>query len=797
MNCSAEGSLRSAIRPGPPRAAAIICATMMLMAVAGATGHDTSLYPQSLLGNAPQLLSDRAVEDWVASELAAKLNLRRGDTLAVTGPPQRIGGWSAYSIRRSIDGVPAAHEDARLLIAPGRRPAHLFGKQLDIPAPTRREPSLEVSDALAAAAVADTDASSARLVYMPLANTLKLSYEVEVSSSKDMVGSERLYVDAQTGAVVARLPLVHGALQRRVYDHASACRSAGVRRPMNAWQSLRLLVETGSSHLARSEGTVPTGDYGVDGLYDLMGELHAFFSAVLGMDSFDGRGATMRSFASVRYHSVAPELPQCVGNGFNASWFETMGVAIFPHRIREFPEVIGHEFGHAVVSHGSRLVYKDEPGALNESIADALGVAFRAWIETGGQLDSPVRDEVWTLRSANAVERDMQNPNRINNLPNHYRDYRFMGQLDNGGVHINSSILNQAFYLLAAGGRHPDSPAGPRVQGIGIAKAAAIFGRAGFNILVPNSDFRDARYAFALVAEILYGQNSEEWVATHMAMDAVGIPGHWSSPSAGPVAVAETARETPTGVTPEAHPPTSPAAPATRERQAASDTTPSQPRQVPMPIREEPDEVAPEPDGTTPPSPAPTGGGHSEPPPASKSETPPPTTETAHKSETPWTTISIAIVLLLMLAALLLVVAAARQRRVLQSRTTAVQPRHNAPVITRPPAPSHFGVLRLIGGSLGIHLNRADLESSEGFVIGRASELCHAQVSDPTVSRRHVRCRLVDSALFVEDLNSRAGTILSGTALKPFNPTKLRQGDTLNIGGLTFVHTKGSRRNKQ
>ncbi len=69
----------------------------------------------------------------------------------------------------------------------------------------------------------------------------------------------------------------------------------------------------------------------------------------------------------------------------------------------------------------------------------------------------------------------MQNPRRSHNLPNHYSDYRFLRNEDNGGVHINSSILNQGFYLLAAGGRHPDYPQGPQVSGIGRAKAINIF----------------------------------------------------------------------------------------------------------------------------------------------------------------------------------------------------------------------------------------------------------------------------------------------------------------------------------
>lgn len=157
-------------------------------------------------------------------------------------------------------------------------------------------------------------------------------------------------------------------------------------------------------------------------------------------------------------------------------------------------------------------------------------------------------------------------------LPNHYSDYRFMRD-DQGGVHINSSIINQGFYLLAARGRHPDIPAGPEVQGIGVERALKIFGRAGFNLLTPNADFQDARYAFALAAEILYGARSKEWVATHSAIDAMGIPGNWDRPP-DPVRVQEL-----------------PANPDEEELSDPIPEAPSQPRpedpEDPEPIRED------------------------------------------------------------------------------------------------------------------------------------------------------------------------------------------------------------------
>jgi Zn-dependent metalloprotease len=49
----------------------------------------------------------------------------------------------------------------------------------------------------------------------------------------------------------------------------------------------------------------------------------------------------------------------------------------------------------------------------------------------------------------------------------------YTGSWDNGGVHINSSIMNHAFYLLAEGGTNAESRV--TVPGIGRRNAELIF----------------------------------------------------------------------------------------------------------------------------------------------------------------------------------------------------------------------------------------------------------------------------------------------------------------------------------
>lgn len=773
----------------------------------------------------------RAVADWITDHLPATLNLEPSDSLTMSGSPRHLGDWVSYAVRRSVSGIPVVSHESRLLVNPKHGQYRWLGNQPPLAHVSRTWPELTSTEALNLATRFGKSLSAPRLVYRANGGLLTLNYEVDLHPNADRSRAERLYIDSRTGAIVDRLPLVHHAAQRRVYDHASACRSARVRSPVGPKRSFRLLSKTISDHLSRSEESGPSGNTEVEAVYNLLGQLHEFFEEVLELDSYDGRGGTLHSIVRVRFHDSRPEIPQCVGDGFTAFWVETARTAVFPRQVSRLPEVIGHEFGHALISNGSRLIYKHESGALNESIADAIGITFRTWLDSHQDLEAPIPDHVWKLRSEGGVIRDIQDPRRVNNLPNHYLDYRHLGKVDHGGVHVNSSILNQAFYLLAQGGRRPGSSWGPEVEGIGISKAVKIFGQAGLNTLTPNSDFRDARYAFALVAEVLYGQDSAEWVATHTAMDAVGIPGYWARPPSDPEATTHTSsrQDAETSELPPS-PPAGPDAgggpgtdqqaepaedqngpiPPGKKQDSATDArqdapppgpvveTPPMPEEKPptgpatsMPERQSPPgpvQATPEPaetpaDDETPDPPSeidvvrqpPTSRTESRPMPSKADPPASPPAETAQSSVRPVTIWALAIVLLLFAIALHMVRSAARRRP--------------AKVAPTPAAVHTYGLLRSPDGAVAIPLGNALLKSKEGLVIGRSSQVCHAQIKDPTVSRRHLRCRIARGDLMVEDLNSAAGTLVDGTRIKPFRPVKLRLRQPLTLGATSLTLT--------
>ena len=118
--------------------------------------------------------------------------------------------------------------------------------------------------------------------------------------------------------------------------------------------------------------------------------------------------------------------------------------------------------------------------------------------------------------------RSMSNPDAFGD-PDHYST-RFTGSEDNGGVHINSAIPNQAFYLAIEGGTNRTS--GLSVQGVGSANREQIekvFYRAFTQLLNAGATFSTARAATIQAARDLYGNGSAAERAVSEAWTAVGV----------------------------------------------------------------------------------------------------------------------------------------------------------------------------------------------------------------------------------------------------------------------------------
>jgi thermolysin len=185
-------------------------------------------------------------------------------------------------------------------------------------------------------------------------------------------------------------------------------------------------------------------------------------------------------------------------------------------------DIVAHELTHAVTDYSSRLVYRNESGALNEAFSDIIGTSVEFRYQTPGsglrQADYLVGEDI--IRPGG--NRSMADPASFGD-PDHY-SRRYTGTEDNGGVHINSGIANHAFYLAIEGGVNRTS--GLRVTGVGAANREQIekvFYRAFALMLPSTATFSTARAATIQAARDLYGANSAAERAVTEAWTAVGV----------------------------------------------------------------------------------------------------------------------------------------------------------------------------------------------------------------------------------------------------------------------------------
>jgi bacillolysin len=185
-------------------------------------------------------------------------------------------------------------------------------------------------------------------------------------------------------------------------------------------------------------------------------------------------------------------------------------------------DIVAHELAHGVIEYTSSLIYMNESGALEEAFSDIIGTAVEFTFQQPGS---------GPLRADYLLGEDVVRPNGFRSMadpgifghPDHY-DIRFTGTVDNGGVHINSSIANHAFYLAIEGGTNRTS--GLQVQGVGAANRQQIenlFYRAFTELLPSNATFSIARVATIQAARDLYGVNSNAERAITQAWNAVGV----------------------------------------------------------------------------------------------------------------------------------------------------------------------------------------------------------------------------------------------------------------------------------
>ena len=185
-------------------------------------------------------------------------------------------------------------------------------------------------------------------------------------------------------------------------------------------------------------------------------------------------------------------------------------------------DVTAHELSHGVTEFTSNLIYQGESGALNESFSDMMGTSVEFFYQPAGsgpmRADYLIGEDVVTPGGI----RSMANPAAFGD-PDHY-SRRATGPQDNGGVHTNSAIGNQWYYLAIEGGTNRTSGLG--VTGVGSANREQIervVYRAFTQLMPANATYSTARAVTIQAATDLYGASSAATRAVTQAWAAMGV----------------------------------------------------------------------------------------------------------------------------------------------------------------------------------------------------------------------------------------------------------------------------------
>ena len=317
---------------------------------------------------------------------------------------------------------------------------------------------------------------------------------------------------------------------REALDHVRSVQAArrqavgleppGTARAASAGRPQRSIFDAGGAEilpgkLVRKEGERPTGDASADEAYDGLGHTHRLYADVFGRDSIDGKGLPLD--ATVHFGKLYD----------NAFWDGTRMVfgdgdgEVFD-RFTKSLSVIGHELAHGVTQHSAALAYRNQAGALNESMSDVFGAMVEQYVLNQSAADASwlIGEGLFTPEVQGRALRSMKAPGTAYDddvlgkdpQPDSMDSY-VRTSADNGGVHINSGIPNRAFYLVAAqlGGYAWEAPGRIWYEAL---TSGALPVTATFTVFARTT---------ATAAVELYGTGSPEHDAVRQAWETVKV----------------------------------------------------------------------------------------------------------------------------------------------------------------------------------------------------------------------------------------------------------------------------------
>jgi Zn-dependent metalloprotease len=308
----------------------------------------------------------------------------------------------------------------------------------------------------------------------------------------------RIFVDANTGeAFYSYRDQPSGGMLRRVYDLGQTTTFPGA-------------VGIDEEKRARAEKLAPETLIA----FRNAGIVRDYFFLNFGRDGFDDNagqgGSTMESYVR---HGRTQNAYWCTGKSYDCPKGNVM---VYGPGYAGALDIVAHEMTHGIIAHEKNLLYLNEPGAVNESLADIFGALIELdakgdggnWLigeaSPGFSITQPLRSLADpNLRDGNGksmFDRTAKFSLANRGQPDTYAEVLTpddpqcgsTAYQDNGCVHFNSGILNKFAFLISEGGTHR----GITVAGIGRTKLARITYRTMTVGLNQSSTLSQAANAF-------------------------------------------------------------------------------------------------------------------------------------------------------------------------------------------------------------------------------------------------------------------------------------------------------------
>ncbi|KRA32700.1 MULTISPECIES: M4 family metallopeptidase [unclassified Nocardioides] len=366
---------------------------------------------------------------------------RPGTTLVQERRSRAAAGAGVVRYQQHVGGVPVVGGDVVVVLADDKDLSSVNANLSDVrsvPAATVSEPDARrtaIAKVRRATGGSPTAATGERWLWDPATTGRTNStgprgaWRFEVRA--DGAVRHELLVDDRTGDVLLDLDLIQ-EIDRVVCDQAgvsvpdpAACTSGAVRTEQSPASAVPDVEQAFQNAGATAQ------------FYDEVGDRD--LTDFIGLDT--ASGPKLASTVRVCINGDPCPYPNAYWDG--RQMFYGAGYAVAD-------DVVGHEMTHGVIERTSDLLYLDQSGAINESLADIIGEIVDHRNVADGE------SVTWTTGEdlPGGAIRDMAHP-EAHGQPDRMTspDWDVDPTYDdNGGVHTNSGVGNKAFHLISQGG---------------------------------------------------------------------------------------------------------------------------------------------------------------------------------------------------------------------------------------------------------------------------------------------------------------------------------------------------------